>query len=1765
MDDPAHLTQSTYPTAVLPQRSSSPTTSICNINNKVYPIGSNSVGIGGDQDRNVNNDGGDAIQATAKFSSAGLESILKSVDSRLSLSASTKDMNLTATTPGSTVVTGRETKGEDDQIMRSIRSLNPQLSVLCSPIPTSSRAFTPIPSTASTADGLSPASAPVTPGIEKSSGESGSSDTSTFDSFASLSSTTSPVPSMTSASPSSVTELSHPRLSQQKKVLTLESELGGIDNNRQHKGVSKQVTLERQIVTGPLISAHDYESHNASENVGILQQLPPQFKQYLAHRQQDQVVQDFLNNYRHPLELYYQVLPPVSADLHSYQPQVPQNELFMRPRVCKLITKHPSVKLNWKVPEPIKAGGEVLRGVLIITAKELLETEVKAAVKSKSKKVGANEKRKKWKHDRYVWIEHIEIDLTGLEEVTTGAGLLSRTRTDRHCFLHKTQILPVEELKIIMDTPSSSSSSTTSSSSSSSSPSSSSFSSSSPTSSVITPIHSSISTQSRNVNENFGPISSRSSSLSHSSSSPDETDAIMPGKLAPGTQQGISFQMRIPERVGSTFRNAHASISYQLIANVHIRRGKEMFVLQHPLALSLFELVQVCAATKVTSPHDTNPNSSPGFSRTMTASSTTSSPASISTSPTSISRRQAGVRFVIPKANSVLGTAAVRPYSLWGLGPATSSSHHSHHGYGHNNHGYWRHSHQRRRSLGSPNAPLLNKDIGMLWSHSDIGTISSQLHSKEDSSVSGSSATVSSLKKTRFDAGEMLSAEDQYRTRKQFLKQQELELQKNISASSRQRVGACRDNDDELDEVGFGAHIDKSVVAAGENVTMDMFVVKSNMMKVVDIKVSLVETIQIFSLLENDNSSNVVSPLAGRAHGFETHLSQQQQQPVAMTNGSKRKLVETHMVKIAKAYVPAQSEENHANDNHLKGYYEDYEDARTTKSLSIYKLSMRIPETALTIQERDLFKVDYMFVIKFFFKGRVGAFLELPIEIVSQYNHNRISTISGAISCVTNSVQIALPPVPILIRRNDGPRILSDSSSVASTQDAAEETVKASASHNLEEEEEERESDKQKGNSIESKNAVKEIQSSSIDSQRPQDINTSDADSSRRIIVDQTTVFKSKDLVDISSLSEEKPAPLGEVRAKKPTSHQGTSKQDSATATSIIIDTPKTNTQMPSGESTRASFRLSKAEFKACASRHVGLTVAHFNKMSSASPASAPVKDSQKIKSTETKFNDHEGVPKIVIESIKPKEQASHNPTNVETTTTVVTPALPILFDLTSAALPTPVPSTVSPPLPSPLTISRAMTSPISSSMTQSSHSNSMSRTANSAPIMDTISHSNSFPKSAKNIDTRTPKLQPLRQGASSSSHSSSSSSNEDSYNSQDQDTSNGKAGGGIVAKIAKSLSSPLLRSRTGAISPSGSQSNLASISPQQPSSAFTLAASTLSALTLFSSVNQATVNSDNKKAPHLPLAPTLQTGPLKSCIKKRPTTRPPGLNTENLGTTATQYRGSLSAAPSQGHHSYNVGNMNRKRVTFAKGLTPVPSPAGSQILVPEQVVLDPFKSKNNVQFSAGPCSTSSSSISTIGGMCAAGGPHSAPVNSTSGQTSLGIMGSMDNQFMSTRPMTPSFPQHQYYPQHQHGSVGSAATAISSPRSPSMTKSSNGTTNPRPKIHDPFDAHPSRLSPLEKRHLGFQIHEGHSSSRYTGMRDLSSGLDDDNEDSDEGDHDEEGQEEDEDSEDDEDEDDDQETEEERIERRRQARIAWLAKYGDAFKQVYGAVPELPPL
>ncbi|KAF9284120.1 hypothetical protein BGZ68_004902 [Mortierella alpina] len=95
-----------------------------------------------------------------------------------------------------------------------------------------------------------------------------------------------------------------------------------------------------------------------------------------------------------------------------------------------MVNKHPYVKLDWKVPEPIKAGSEMLRGVLVINAKELSESEmrsvasqnVRSANTGSASRESGNTMMKNvinvlmhHKRDRMVRIEHIEIDLTGVE------------------------------------------------------------------------------------------------------------------------------------------------------------------------------------------------------------------------------------------------------------------------------------------------------------------------------------------------------------------------------------------------------------------------------------------------------------------------------------------------------------------------------------------------------------------------------------------------------------------------------------------------------------------------------------------------------------------------------------------------------------------------------------------------------------------------------------------------------------------------------------------------------------------------------------------------------------------------------------------------------------------------------------------------------------------------------------------------------------------------------------------------------------------------------------------------------------------------------------------------------------------------------------------------------------------------------------------------------------------------------------------------------
>ncbi|KAF8948447.1 hypothetical protein BGZ47_004836 [Haplosporangium gracile] len=1628
-----------------------------------------------------------------------------------------------------------------------VRPHHLQLIVATSPVPEPSRAFESMPSTASPETAcrggaiLTPASVAAAGSVRD--GSAGGLDASTFDSSVSSPSISSRS-SMTSVSSSSVTE--YPNLAGGDSKLP-GGELRGSDNRRREKeegrktlltvdrGVTRSLTPQQPSFSPS--SSQQYLAHDTTTSIGYQQQ-----QQQTYH-----VPQDLQQQQQHPFELYRQVLPLTNTDLDQHE-----EEQYLRPRVCKMIAKHPSVKLDWKVPEPIKAGGEVLRGVLIITAKELLEAEVKAAVKNKSSKEGKGDggKKRQVNQDRSVWIEYIEIDLTG---TMTTAPSQSGTASS------------------------------------------------------------------------YGSIPSRTSSLMHSSSSLAETDLMQPGRLPPGTRQGISFQMHIPERVGGTYRNAHASISYQLTANVHIRRGKEMFVLQHPLPLSLFELVQIRAATKITSPHDLNPFTS--INRAMT-SATTNSASSSFTSATSSSvftaaavggvKRQAGVRFVIPKANSVLGTAAVKPYSLWGLGPATSSSSSSHHGQSHHGHYYRHQSHQRRGSLSAPPPPstggasYLSAQVssgvrpGMTRSYSDIGALSGHSRGEATSgsvtgSLSGNSATTTtSLKKLRFDPDEMLSAEDRYRSRQLKQQQQELELQQQ-GGGARPKSGSRKDSTDGLDEVGFGAHIDKSVAAAGENVTMDMFVVKSDIMKVVDIKVSLVETIQIFSLLDHGSGCAVVSPIAGRAHVFDNHQYSGAETAVGAGVGSKRKLVETHMIKIAKAYVPAQAEESHANDNHLKGYYEDYEDARTTKSLSMYKLGMRIPKTALTIQERDLFKVDYMFVIKFFFKGRVGAFLELPIEIVSQYNHNRISTISGAISCVSNSVQIALPPVPILIKRHDSGA--SSSAATAAVIETAvmeaktrqdgegnggavdEEAVIASTKFSPEDEKNSQMRDEEKEEVVSDSQSAEEIHVSTVGRQSAKDVTPTESDPSSKATsaslksAPQSTYSSSQDTassVDRSSITTEE-------QVERKSQLQDPSKKDSTAFTDDNAAAQKSE-----DDGILANSRLTKAEFAACANRQVGFTVAQYNQISSTGTTSStttttpvPVKDLKKSASKPTSTIGAEGVPKIVIGSVKTRSgsngsESSTSTTTTATTTTVISPALPILLDLTSAVPPTPTSSTVAPPIPTPLVIPQFTggNAPTAMSITPGVRSSSIGAgtTVTSVPVADTTTYSNSFPRSTKDTGLHLPKLLPLRQGTNTSIYSSSFREDDYHHHYHSETDGNKSASGGLVAKIAKSLSSPLLRSRNGTnggsnMSPSGYQSNL---SPQnQQSSAFTLAATTLSALTLLSSVGQAAVSPEAKKVPQ-------PARPLKSCIKKqqRFPTRSPGLNTGNLTVSGGGGQHSRSTIPGQGQgqgHSYSVTSTNRKNVTFAKGLTPVPSPTGSQVTLSEPIVLEPFKYKNQYLNTASSASSSSSS-SSFG--AAVNTMQPAPGLSTFVKTNPGVAAAAVPIAATARPMV-AIPNH-FHQQHQHQHQQAASAIATTPaaaisalltataHAPTETIKSPNSASPHTRMHHPFDNHPSRLSPLEKKHLDYQIFQDLESSSLRGQtaasKDPSSKVEDE-----ESEEDEEGKEEEEYEEEEDEEEDDQESEEERIERRKQARITWLAKYGDVFKQVYGAVPELPPL
>ncbi|KAF9437484.1 hypothetical protein BGZ76_000564 [Entomortierella beljakovae] len=1419
------------------------------------------------------------------------------------------------------------------------------------------------------------------------------------------------------------------------------------------------------------------------------------------------------------------------------------HEQFDRPRVCKMLLKHPVVKLIWRVPEPIKAGGETLRGVLIISTKEHLESEIKASVSKMSRKKSSN---------KNVFIEHIEIDLTGVEEVTSGAGLLSRTKTDHHCFLHKTQVLPVEELKWINNSSSSSGSG-----------------------SVVSPTNFSTPIDAlplaRMPTSTSTSTSTASTVSSHITAMPEY---FQPGLIPLGARQGIPFQMRVPERVGGTFKSAHASISYHLTANVHIRYGNEVFVLQHPIPLCLFELVQIRAATKVASPHDLMPKC-PNDNRIRTRSSSISN--SSPTSPSEGISPTSSVRFVIPRSSSVLGTASVKPYSLWGLGPATSSQRH-HYSYG-NHHGYGRY---RQGSHNNQRNPTMHSTVSStsLLSANGMGqAVGGMPRSQSASGALGSQQFYDEMNSVATDSH---SSEDQYRNNGQ----------QKLSRGGRHN--SHRDSGDGLDEVGFGAHIDKSVAAAGDSVTLDMFVVKSDLMRVVDIKVSLVETTQIFSLLDHNDLCNVISPIASRARIFEMG-------GVAGTVGggvdssqqsrSRRKLVDTHVVKIAKNYVPAQSEENHANGNHLKGYYEDFEDFRTAKSLSMYKLGMRIPENALTILDRELLQVEYMFVIKFFFKGRMGAFLEVPIEIISQYNHNRISTISGAISCVSNSVQIALPPVPILTKRIENPS-QPDVDEVTDSYSLSE--VDCTAEINGEETQGE---DIATLDSFESTSGGANEEGEDEDSDRysnesaSMDLELSDVatteDASEQISLNSNSTVPKNSTQDIT-----KKVPSKNTKKPKVISAQ----QSVLSRTEVTEQTKAANAAIKEREKEKerilAASRLSRKESDAGKSNVARLTAVLMSNMDT---VGSPTKEltrtrsnastkSSTLKSRALAF-EGEGIPKIMTDTtctggrrsttVSPSSTVdqklalfTESPSTITPTSatrivssasgkiTAASPALPYLFDLTSAALQSPS----HPSVPSPNLSAK-------SSSSRSSHSSESS--SSSVKTFGIKGHE--APQ----------QYQPsyLRHNASSSNGGSSCSREEDSFSSS---SSTHTHNNGFVAKIARSLSStPLLRSRAfshGGVSPSGSSTNLVSVSSnQQPSLAFTLAATTLSALTLLPSVGQSASNNNNggnqhmnRRASHQVISTSSQ--PLKSCLKSRRLSEPLMMGISVPAVDINALKGSPSPLPTPQQfqqfqfQQQQLGGI-RKKVTFAKGTTPQSSPTASQIFLQEveqytqgrmnqQYLQSPFPSGNiGVNFTA-------ESAQANGIFANAATANTAAYMSTPHPHSTPFPGQFQNM-NNGAGMSFSGPS-------MVGTTSAAVAAGAVARSPNSA-------SPRSRLHHPFDRHPSRLSPLEMQKLDFRIRGGQAGSRGTvningasggvgaGQQQQQQQQQRQHDEDDECDYEEDEELEYDEEDEEEDDEDDRESEEERIERRRQARVAWLAKYGDAFKQVYGAVPELPPI
>ncbi|KAK3804924.1 MAG: hypothetical protein J3Q66DRAFT_446150 [Benniella sp.] len=1037
-----------------------------------------------------------------------------------------------------------------------------------------------------------------------------------------------------------------------------------------------------------------------------------------------------------------------------------------RSRVRKLLAKHPSVKLDWRVPEPIKAGGETLRGVLVISSKELSESELKtAAIKDKKYKCKRGEQTT---NGCIVWIEHIRIDLTGVEVLLFELVQIGTAPEAVSCSSRLDTVGPAQQQQ---------------------------------------------------------PSSSPSSSLSHPSP------------------------------------------------------------------------------------------------------------------PSAAVRSSSGVRVVIARANSVLGTAAVKPYSLWALGHASSS--HQDYSYSHG-YGY-------RRYRSSRNYSRNGGKIGAEYN-----------------------LAVTVGHDTRFCENGISRTQDKRTT--------------NGHSNKRSRV-LRRDSTDILDEVGFGAHIDKSVAFAGDQVTLDMFVVKFDLMKVVDIKVSLVETVQIFSLMSCNTKSEAVS-----GDGVMTS-----QKP-------RRRLVDTHVVKIAKGHVPPQSEESHANDNHLKGYYEDYEDVRIAKSLSMYAHS-----------------VEYMFVIKFFFKGRVGAFLELPIEIVSQYNHNRISTLSGVISCVSNSLVFNVNPSYTGDDGNNGQALRLRDDEYRDTTPFLEKT----------------------------------------------ETKTNDQESSERDTSPSENRFKRE---MASSINEAPVVGLLETTFCSHIVDEETTCVKVPSRAQCTEANPKNQSPRTTGGVNARDTHLSKDESEAYRSNVARIAAAftvknpttHHKRLAYTNPSKAAAPKITVGSSMASLTSD--GTLSKAISSTARTELTSQGKdsapgTGAPAAVAAVSPALPLLFDLTSAVLPSsPCEHTSVNDRNSSVSSSSSISSSISSSNRDSCAASNKSGTTasttpsmvSSSPMLDVPSPSPFINRCSRLRDMSDPsQQQPVRTRNSSS--------------------------------------------------PSGSRISLSlSTSSPQQSMAFTLAATTLSALTLLSSVGQATGvmsatvargatqgDDHGDRQPHRPRrfsqAQPSPPRPLKPCLKKRRNSVPP-----NLAAVV----GSITA---------------KKKVTFAKGSTPLPSPTSFQTPIPSLEYGDMalngisrYRPHNN--------STSTSTSTSSSQML----KHSLPW--------------FDNIYLQStvsehgRWNLPELQPHN----HGHQLYQSSVTGSYAGRAKCQTNSTDVGND---------DENDEEVGERKDVDMDMEYEE----------------------EADEFDH------------DDDDYDDDRETEEERIERRRQARVAWLAKYGDAFRQVYGVLPELPPI